>query len=42
MILGIHEDVTNSDHSAAGIPYIVKINNHIFTASSGDADAAIS
>jgi hypothetical protein len=34
--------VTNSDHSAAGIPYIVKINNHIFTASSGDADVAIS
>jgi hypothetical protein len=42
MILGIHEDVTNSDHTAAGVPYIVKINNHIFTASSGDADAAIS
>jgi hypothetical protein len=42
MILGIHEDVTNSDHSAAGVPYIVKLNNHIFTASSGDADVAIS
>jgi hypothetical protein len=42
MLLGIHEDVTNSDHTAAGVPYIVKINNHIFTASSGDADAAIS
>ena len=28
MILGIHEDVTNADHSAAGVSYIVKINNH--------------
>ena len=42
MIVGIHEDVTNADHSAAGISYIVKINNHIFAASSGDADVAIS
>ena len=42
MIVGIHEDVTNADHSAAGISYIVKLNNHVFAASSGDADAAIS
>ena len=42
MILGIHEDVSNADHSAAGISYIVKINNHVFASSSGDADAAIS
>ena len=42
MIVGIHEDVTNADHSAAGISYIVKLNNHVFASSSGDADAAIS
>ena len=42
MIVGVHEDVTNADHSAAGISYIVKINNHVFASSSGDADAAIS
>ena len=42
MILGITDDVDNSDHSAAGASYIVKINNHVFTSSSGDADAAIS
>ena len=42
MIVGIHDDVTNADHSAAGISYIVKINNHVFAASSGDADVAIS
>lgn len=41
MIVGIHEDVTNADHSAAGISYIVKINNHVYASSSGDADAAI-
>ena len=41
MIVGLHEDVTNADHSAAGISYIVKINNHVFASSSGDADAAI-
>jgi hypothetical protein len=41
MIVGIHEDVTNADHSAAGISYIVKLNNHVFASSSGDADAAI-
>ena len=41
MIVGIHEDVTNADHSAAGISYIVKLNNHVFAASTGDADAAI-
>jgi len=42
MIVGIHEDVTNADHSSAGISYIVKLNNHVFASSSGDADAAIS
>jgi len=42
MILGLTDDVDNSDHSAAGASYIVKINNHVFTSSSGDADAAIS
>jgi hypothetical protein len=42
MILGITDDVDNSDHTAAGASYIVKINNHVFTSSSGDADAAIS
>jgi hypothetical protein len=42
MIVGLHEDVTNADHSAAGISYIVKINNHVYASSTGDADAAIS
>ena len=42
LILGIQEDVENEDHSAAGIQYIVKINNHVFFSSVGDADAAIS
>ena len=42
MIIGIHEDVTNADHSAAGISYVVKLNNHVYASSSGDADAAIS
>ena len=42
MILGIQEDVENQDHSAAGIKYIVKINNHVFFSSVGDGDAAIS
>ena len=30
LILGIQEDVENADHSAAGIQYIVKLNNHVF------------
>ena len=42
MIVGIQEDVENEDHSAAGVSYIVKINNHIFFSSVGDSDAAIS
>ena len=42
LILGIQEDVENSDHSAAGIQYIVKLNNHVFFSSVGDPDAAIS
>ena len=42
LILGIQEDVENEDHSAAGIQYIVKINNHVFFSSVGDPDAAIS
>ena len=42
LILGIQEDVENSDHSAAGIQYIVKLNNHVFFSSVGDSDAAIS
>jgi hypothetical protein len=42
MIIGLHEDVTNADHSAAGISYVVKLNNHVYASSSGDADAAIS
>ena len=41
MIVGIHEDVENDDHSAAGVSYIVKLNNHVFAASTGDADSAI-
>jgi len=40
MILGIHEDVTNADHSAAGISYIVKINNHALLSSDVDATAS--
>ena len=42
LILGIQEDVENQDHSAAGIQYIVKLNNHVFFSSVGDPDAAIS
>jgi len=42
MILGIQEDVENQDHAAAGVKYIVKINNHVFFSSVGDGDAAIS
>ena len=40
MILGIHEDVTNADHSAAGVSYIVKINNHALNGSDVDATAS--
>ena len=40
MILGIHEDVTNADHSAAGVSYIVKINNHALLSSDADATAS--
>ena len=40
MILGIHEDVDNSDHSAAGVSYIVKINNHALLGSSAAATAS--
>ena len=40
MILGIHEDVTNADHSAAGVSYIVKINNHALNSSDVDATAS--
>ena len=39
MILGIHEDVTNADHSAAGVSYIVQIIDHAL--SGNDADATI-
>ena len=39
-ILGIHEDVTNADHSAAGVSYIVKINNHALNSSDVDATAS--
>jgi len=42
MIIGLHDDMTNADHSAAGISYVVKLNNHVYASSSGDADAAIS
>tara|TARA_R100001591_G_scaffold20533_1_gene29152 strand:- start:2792 stop:3418 length:627 start_codon:yes stop_codon:yes gene_type:complete len=42
LILGLQEDVENQDHSAAGIQYIVKLNNHVFFSSVGDPDAAIS
>ena len=40
MILGIHEDVTNADHSAAGVSYIVKINNHALNSSDADDTAS--
>ena len=40
MILGIQEDVTNADHSAAGVSYIVKINNHALNSSDVDATAS--
>jgi len=40
MILGIHEEVTNADHSAAGVSYIVKINNHALNSSDVDATAS--
>ena len=40
MILGIHEDVTNADPSAAGVSYIVKINNHALNSSDADATAS--
>ena len=40
MILGIHEDVTNADHSAAGVSYIVKINNHALNSSDVDSTAS--
>ena len=40
MVLGIHEDVTNADHSAAGVSYIVKINNHALNGSDVDATAS--
>ena len=39
-ILGIHEDVTNADHSAAGISYIVQIIDHALLGN--DVDATIS
>ena len=40
MILGIHEDVSNADHTAAGVSYIVKINNHALNSSDADATAS--
>ena len=40
MILGIHEDVSNADHTAAGVSYIVKINNHALLSSDVDATAS--
>ena len=40
MILGIHEDVSNADHTAAGVSYIVKINNHALLSSDADATAS--
>ena len=40
MILGIHEEVTNADHSAAGVSYIVKINNHALLSSDAVATAS--
>ena len=39
-ILGIHEDVTNADHSAAGVSYIVQIIDHALIGN--DVDATIS
>ena len=39
-ILGIHEDVTNADHSAAGVSYIVQIIDHALLGN--DVDATIS
>ena len=42
MILGLQEDVESQDHAAAGVKYIVKINNHVFFSSVGDSDAGIS
>ena len=40
MILGIYEDPTNADHSAAGVSYIVKLNNHALLSSDVDATAS--
>ena len=40
MILGIHEDVSNADHTAAGVSYIVKINNHALSGSDAAATAS--
>ena len=40
IILGIHEDVTNADHSAAGVSYIVQIIDHALLGN--DVDATIS
>ena len=40
MIVGIYEDPTNADHSAAGVSYIVKINNHALLSSDADATAS--
>ena len=40
MILGIHEDVSNADHTAAGVSCIVKINNHALNSSDADATAS--
>ena len=39
-ILGIHEDVTNADHTAAGVSYIVQIIDHALLGN--DVDATIS
>ena len=40
MILGLHEDPENSDHTAANATYIVKINNHALMSSDVDATAS--
>lgn len=40
MILGIYEDPTNADHTAAGVSYIVKINNHALLSSAAAATAS--
>ena len=40
MILGIYEDPTNADHTAAGVSYIVKINNHVLHSSAAFATAS--